>query len=87
MALSNLTKDELRDYFERWLAVKDRIPYGYEVLVKKIKPELPKSRITKVKHMQTVDPEILTLLEQVVREKDIAFQKRHKIRIGNPINK
>jgi len=79
MAIKKYTKDQMRDHFERWLAIQDELPIGYMAKVLKKLPHVNPAKITNVAYNRAFDFEILQALEELVKKENASFLKRHKM--------
>jgi hypothetical protein len=80
MGFKKFSKDEMRQHFNRWIEIEDKLPVGYVNKVMKINPDLSPNKIMNVAYGRSQDFEILELLEEVVKASKSSFLKRHSLR-------
>ena len=76
-----LTKDEMREHFNRWLAIEDKLPGMFLNKALAINPNLSANKINNVAYGRMFDFEVLAVLERVVQENRAAMIKRQKLSV------
>ena len=75
----DISDDQLREHFNRWLIIRNRIPIGFVASLQKKNPSWKKSTINNVAYGRAWDFEILAALEDLVVAYRSRILRRHNL--------
>jgi hypothetical protein len=78
-ASKKLTREQMVDHFNRWIAIYDRIPVDVVSRLRKNHPEWSEDKIKKVANNRAFDFAILEGIEGLIRKRRESLIRRHHI--------